>query len=68
MIPEKEPPKKTFSWITFFIVLLGGQFLYNWSYIDSIVDNPAYTASSMTARTLIIALAAMAVGKLATKL
>jgi len=68
VIPEKTPPKKTFSWITFLIVLLGGQFLYNWSVMDRLVEQAAYVSSSMTARTLIIAVVAIAVGKLAARL
>lgn len=61
------PPRKTFSWITFLIVLLVGQFLYTWFVMDRLIEDPAYVSSAMTARTLIIALGAMAAGKLAAR-
>ena len=68
VIPEKEPPKKTFSWITFFIVLLGGQFLYTWHIMVVIAVDHLRASIIMAIIHSAICLAAMATAKLATKL
>jgi len=68
VVHEKTPrPRKTFSWVAFMIVLLGGQFLYLVSFHYGDVDDPFYLSSSMTFRTFIIALVSIAVGKLAAR-
>lgn len=66
--PQKPAkPPKTFSWSIFLIIVVGGHFWWLTDWLSEIVPYPAYSASSFTARLVIVMVVAFLVARFATR-
>jgi hypothetical protein len=67
LVQRPQKPPKTFSWVMFLIIVIGGHFIWLTDWLSEVFDNPAYRASSFTARLVILIVVGFLISKLAAK-